>query len=137
MPAIDNMGRGELQKLALNARRRLRNAELDKARIGMRAGAVVIGAGAAGVMGYVMGGLEKEAEGLTEAELAENDPTKVVGIDIDLGVGLLLTIGGVVMAGKASTRKFGTFVESAGTGILSGYAYTYGHSMGMEADEAT
>lgn len=135
MPAIDSMGRGELQKLALNARRRLRNAELDKARMGMRAAAVAVGAGAAGVMGYIMGGLEKEAAAMTEAELAESDPTKVIGIDIDLGVGLLLTVGGVAMAGKASTRKVGSFLESAGTGILSAYAYTYGHSLGME-DEA-
>jgi hypothetical protein len=134
MPAIDSMGRGELQRLALSARKRLRNAELDKARMGVRATAVAVGAGAAGVMGYVMGGLEKEASLLTEAQLKEDDPTQIAGIDIDLGVGLLLTIGGVVMSGKTSTRKAGEFVEAAGTGILSGYAYTYGFTLGQEAD---
>ena len=136
MPALDQMSRTDLTNLALRARKKLRNAELDKTRIGQRALAVAVGGGAAGLMGYVMGGLEQEALGMTEAELAEKDPTKLVGIDLDLVVGLLATVVGVAMAGKTSTRKAGEYVEAAGTGILSGYAYTYGHSMGMEAEEA-
>ena len=129
------MGRSDLQRLAVNARKRLRNAELDKARMGTRAAAVFVGAGAAGAMGYVMGGLNRQAVDDQTLDTDE-DPTKIAGIDIDLAVGLGATIIGVVMSGKSSTRKAGGFVEAAGTGILSGYAYTYGHSMGMEADAA-
>ncbi len=136
MPALDHISRQDLQKLATNARKRLRNAEMDKARMGQRAMAVGVGAGAAGIMGYVMGGLAKEAEGLTESELEESDPTKIAGIHLDLAIGLVTTVVGVAMSGKSTTRKAGEFVEAAGTGILSGYAYTYGYDMGKEAEEA-
>lgn len=134
MPALDQMGRSELQKLAVNARKRLRNAELDKARMGQRALAVGVGAGAAWGMGYIMGGLNKQAveEGTLDTD---EDPTKLAGVAIDVWAGLGFTIAGVVMSGKAgSTRLAGSYLEAAGTGILSSVAYTYGHSMGMEAE---
>ncbi len=134
MPALDSMGRTDLQKLAVNARKRLRNAEMDKARMGQRALAVGIGSGAAGLMGYVMGGLNAQAEKDNTVDTDE-DPTKLMGIDLDLVVGLVTTIAGVAMSGKSSQRKTGEFVQAAGTGVLAGYFYTYGHSMGKEAEE--
>jgi pseudouridine-5'-phosphate glycosidase len=125
------MSRQDLQGLAVRARKKLRNAELDKARMGQRAAAVAIGAGAAGLMGYVMGGLRKDNP---EKLGTDEDPTKIAGVDLDLAVGLAATVAGVVMSGKTSTRRAGEFVEAAGTGILAFYAGTWGHSLGMEEE---
>ena len=136
MPALDNLGRSDLQKLAINARKKLRNAELDKARLGTRIGAVLVGSGAAGAMGYVMGGLNRQGD--EDKTLGtDEDPTKIAGIDIDLAAGLGITAIGVYLSAKGpKSRQVGEFVEAAGTGILSGYAYTWGHSMGMETEAA-
>lgn len=126
------MSRQDLSKLAMNARRRLRNAEADKARMGQRALAVVVGGGAAAAMGYIMGGLSQEAGA---GSGGEDDPTLLFGLNLDLVAGLGITTIGVLMGAKSSTRRYGEYVEAAGTGILSGFAYTYGYSIGEEKEE--
>jgi hypothetical protein len=129
MADIDRLPHADVVALARRARSRIRNAELDRERMTRRVMAVGVGGGAALAMGYIMGGLSQEPGAGTGGE---DDPTKIAGIDIDLLTGIAATAVGVAMSGKASTRKAGELVEAAGTGILSGVAYTYGQQMGAE-----
>lgn len=123
---------GDVVALATRARNKIRNAELDKARITQRAMAVGVGSAAALGMGYVMRGLDDEAAEAGTTGEAE-DPSLLFGVvPIDLAGGLVATTIGVVMSGKPSTRKAGELLEAAGSGIINGVAYQYGYDMGGE-----
>jgi len=106
---------------------------MDKDRILSRLFAVGVGGGAALATGYFMSGLHQQAVSDGTAGTDE-DPTKFMGIDLDLWAGFGLTAIGVVASGKAGqTRKLGAYVEAAGTGILNGVAYAYGMDMARDA----
>ena len=123
---------GDVVALATRARNKLRNAEMDKARITERAMAVGIGSAAALGAGYVMAGLDADAE-TAGSTGTDEDPSLLFGFaPVDLVGGLVATAAGVFMSGKPSTRKVGELLEAAGSGIVNGVAYQYGYEMGGE-----
>jgi hypothetical protein len=132
MSEIEKLDKQKLVQLAKGMRNRARNMALDKQRMASRVTNVAVGAGASFVVGYFMGG--KEAEYLTVAAEVEagtaEDPRKVMGIDIDLLLGL--GVSGLGVTGLAG-KKASDLCEAAGTGILAGYAYARGSQAGLES----
>lgn len=112
--------RDKLERVALQARRQLRNQSLDVKRMKQRGLALLAGGIGAAIVGFVMGSRMREKDlnvANIEAGLAD-DPTKVFGVDLDLVVGGGITLVGIVAQGSASTRDIGEYVESAGHGAL-------------------
>lgn len=132
MPEIDKMDRNSAIDLAKRMRNKARNLELNKGRMMTRLGATGVAMGAAGGMGYYMGTLTYEWQQAGSPE--DDDPRKLGGVlDLDLAAGLVVTGLGIVMAGSKKSEKAGEYVEAAGTGILSGWAFSRAMSMGLEA----
>ena len=132
MPEIDKMDRNSAIDLAKRMRNKARNLELNKSRMMTRVGASVVSGLAAGGVGYYMGTLEHEWEQAGSPE--DDDPRKLGGmVDLDLAIGLGVTAVGILMAGSKKSEKAGEYVEAAGTGVISGWAYSRGASMGKEA----
>jgi hypothetical protein len=138
---IDKLDRQSAIELAKRLRARYRNVSLDKTRLAQRIGASVAAVGGAYVMGHYMGGLQHEYDmnaAAIDAGTME-DPRKVAGIDIDLLVGLGMTLAGLGMQGLlgGKSRKgagmAADLVEAAGNGILAGYAFSAGATAGKES----
>lgn len=136
MAEIDKLDRRNAIELAKRMRNKMRNLDLDQKRLTERLIAVGIGATAAYAMGFYMGGLEFEYQqnaAAIDAGDAE-DPRKLAGVDIDLLAGLGLTAAGLFGGGFLKKGKMlSAAVESAGTHILAGYAYSLGMDSGMES----
>lgn len=135
MPEIDKIDRKSAIELAKNMRRRVRNLSIDKKAASERLMRTGVGVGAAALIGHMMGGLEHEYElnaAAIDAGDAE-DPRTIAGIDKDLAIGIL-TAGAGALGG---TKRWAGFAESAGNGILSGYAYSKMFSKGKEAAAET
>lgn len=134
MSQLERLDHKSLVQMNVRNRKALRNAEMAWNRVGGRLIATVAGAGAAYAAGAFMHSATKQ--GKEEGTLGgTEDPTKLAGIDKDLAAGLGITLLGVLASGKkGKIAKFGQYIEAAGTGILSGYAYTLGYSMAGDAD---
>ena len=79
-------------------------------------------------MGWYMGDAEKS--GLKAGKTLE-ETQQISGIDADLIIG-----GGALAAGMMKWGgKFSETLSAIGTGVLSGYGYRRGHSMGVEPDK--
>ncbi len=77
-------------------------------------------------MGWYMGDSEKNRGTKTVEESQQ-----ISGIDADLIIG-----GGALAAGMMKWGgKFSETLSAIGTGVLSGYGYRRGHSMGVEPDK--
>lgn len=136
MAEIDKLDRRNAIELAKRMRNKMRNLDMDRQRLTERLIAIGIGATAAYAMGWYMGGLEYEYQQNAAAIDAGTmeDPRKVAGVDLDLLVGLGLTAVGVFGGGFLKKGKvLSAAVESAGTHILAGYAYSMGMDSGMES----
>lgn len=138
---IDKLDRTSAIELAKRLRNKYRNVSLDKSRLATRIGATIAGVGGAYVMGHYMGGLQHEYElnaSAIDAGTME-DPRKMAGVDIDLLVGLGLTLAGLAMQGLlgGKSRKgagmAADLVEAGGNGILAGYAFSAGATAGKES----
>ncbi len=127
MAEIDRLDRGSAIELLKKMRSRSRNLKLDKDRVAKRLMASGISAGSAFGMGYLMGDLQKGWE--EKGSPKDEDPRVIAGIDMDLLVGLVFTLAGVSgVAGKQTSD----LIESAGIGVLAGWAYKSGEDMGLE-----
>lgn len=142
MSELDKLSRNDAITALKKMRNRARNAALDKQRFSRRAVATALQAGSAFAMGWFMGGREHEfrqalaAAGLDPSNPPDTlpegfeDPRKIAGIDIDLAIGLGLTVGSLTgMLGS----KMSDMLESVGTGVLAGYAYMRGSNEGAAA----
>lgn len=134
MSEIDRLGRSDAIATLKKLRSRARNQKLDADRAKKALMSTGVRTAAAFGAGYYMGGLEHDWQQLVaekgEEEAAAEDPRKVAGIDIDLLGGLALTfLGGSGTMGKAASD----IIQPAGEGILSGWAFSTGASMGQEA----
>lgn len=135
------MGKGDLSsltkteaiELASRMRNKARNIKINAETRTEKVTTLVIGGGAAFLVGQWMGGLRHELDGMDEASIeAEGDPTKIMGIDKDLIAGLAVT-----GLGMAAPKKIGAVMEKAGAGVLCGWAYARGEEMGVaRASEA-
>lgn len=138
MADIDKLGRGEAIELARKMRNKVRNIAVDKDKLTKRITTTAVAAGAAYGVAYWMGQAEADYlanKGAIDAGSAE-DPRKIAGIDKDLLIGVGLTAVGLLGGAAKGAGKVGTagdVIESAGVGILSGYAYSKGLTHGLEA----
>lgn len=110
--------------MALNMRRRARNEAMNKQIMFKRLLNIGVGGGAAWAMGGFMADKQKEYLKIAAEVKAgtKEDPRKLMGIDTEIVVGGIASIGGVVMQGKSGTRFYGELAESAGLGVLCFYA---------------
>lgn len=117
--ALRAVPREKLESMAMNMRRKARNAALDRQRITHRIMTGVVGAGSAFGMGYLMGSRQ-----------AAGESTDIGGVDMELVIGGVTTLGGVLLQGKGKTAKAGEFLEAAGMGVLAYYAGSRGEQLG-------
>lgn len=138
MAEIDKLGRNEAVELAKKMRNKVRNLSIQKEKFATQLTSVAVGAGAAYAVGYWMGGAEDEYRANQAAIDAGQmeDPRKLAGIDKDLLLGGALALAGA-FGQSASDKKIagigGGMIQSAGAGILAGYAYSRGVTAGVEA----
>lgn len=120
-----NFKNSDYKKIAGQLKSQIRNAELNKEKMGRRLSALAFGAAGAGGMGFAMGKLYKK--GLTEATLGtDKDPTKVGPVPIPLLVGGVASGIGLVAGGLTKSKKLAWVndaVEAAGSHIVGGYLY--------------
>lgn len=141
---IRDLNRQESQAVAIRMSDRLRNLK-NKADAAMeRTTRLAVSAGSAFGVGIWMGGLDFERRQMIQnGELNEagegitngaTDPTKIVGIDKDLVVGLGLT--GLTLANIGGKKAQALFAPAA-LGTLAGWASARGRQMGYDrASEA-
>ncbi len=117
--ALELVPRGHLEKMAMNMRRKARNAAMDRQRMTRRLVTAVVGAGSAFAMGMYVGSQAKAGK-----------PTDIGGVDVELIAGGVLAAGGILLQGKPRSAKFGEFFEASGMGVLAYYAGSRGEQMG-------
>ena len=120
--AIQTVPRGHLEKMAMNMRKKARNADMDRQRMGRRLMTAVVGAGSAFAMGMYVGSQAKAGK-----------PTDYGGVDVELIAGGALAAGGIVLQGRPKLAKAGEFLEASGMGVLAYYAGSRGEQMGADA----
>jgi hypothetical protein len=126
----------DLVKQAENMRRRAlrykKNAETTSEKL-MFAG---FGGVSAFVMGYIMGGKEKEYQKLVEEkgeeEAKKNDPRMLMGMPLDAVLSTGLWVAGLSgFLGKSLSEP----VEAAGFGGICGFMYNWGSEAALEEDD--
>jgi hypothetical protein len=121
--SLSLMPRDQLERQALLMRRRARNADMERGRVRRRLMTAAVGAGAAYATGFVVG--RRMAQGL---------PTQYSGVDLELVVGGMGALGGILMQGAFVKTKgasaAGEFLEAGGMGVLAYYAGSRGESHG-------
>lgn len=130
---LAKLSKQDLVKQAEGMRRRAqrykKNAESTAEKL-MFAGA---GGVSAFVMGYVMGGKEKDYQKLVaekgEEEAKKNDPRLLFGMPFDAVVSVGVWVLGLTnLLGK----KVSPIVEAAGFGGVAGFLYNWGSEMALE-----
>lgn len=126
----------DLVKQAENMRRRAlrykKNAETTSEKL-MFAG---VGGASAFVMGYVMGGREKDYQKLVqekgEEEAKKNDPRLLMGMPIDAVISTGVWVAGI---SKVLGKQLSEMAEAAGFGGICGFMHNWGAETALEADE--
>lgn len=139
---IDTLSRTHAIELAKRMRARARNASLKSDELmkhAVQAGGAV---GGAYVLGQVMGGKEHEYR-MNQAAVDDGsmeDPRQIMGVDIELAVGIAATGLGLAMQGLVGKKSkaggmLGIAVEGGGMGALASYAFTAGADSGRKRAE--
>ena len=124
--ALRQVPREHLERMALNMRRKARNQAMDRDRMQQRLMTAVVGAGSAYGVGFLMGTRQSQGQA-----------TDWGGVDMELVLGGVATLGGIFMQGKAGgSRRLGEFMESGGMGILAYYAGSRGEQHGASSAAA-
>lgn len=139
---IDRLDKASAIELAKRMRSRARNAALKTDEL-MKHVATAGGAvGGAYLLGHIMGGKEHEyTMNATAIDAGQaEDPRQVMGMDIELVVGLGATVTGLAMQGLIGKKgkaagTLASAIEGVGVGALASYAYTAGADMGRKAAE--
>ncbi len=128
-------------KAAENMRRRAMRYKKNAEKLSERLVNIAIGTGTGFLMGYIMGGKEKEFDKLVAASGLEEeayikegkeDPRKLMGMDYDLVISVALV--GVSLTNMLGS-KVSPLLESAAFGGLAGWAYNAGSEMALKAEE--
>lgn len=126
-PAVKSgLSRKELEEayVRLKSKSKRANDVAKREGEGMMRNLVTVGSALG--MGWYMGDAEKNRGTKTVEESQQ-----ISGIDADLIIG-----GGALAAGMMKWGgKFSETLSAIGTGVLSGYGYRRGHSMGVEPDK--
>ncbi len=126
-PAVKSgLSRKELEEayVRLKSKSKRANEVAKREGEGMMRNLVTVGSALG--MGWYMGDAEKNRGTKTVEESQQ-----ISGIDADLIIG-----GGALAAGMMKWGgKFSETLSAIGTGVLSGYGYRRGHSMGVEPDK--
>ncbi len=124
--AIAQIPRTQLERLALNMRRRARNQAADQERMRTRLVSLVFGAAGAGGVGYIMGGRQERGES-----------TEWGGVDMELVIGGVGTLSGIFLQGRTGgLAKFGEWLEGGANGVLYYYIGSRAEAKGAEASRA-
>lgn len=113
--AIAQVPRARLEQMAMNMRRKARNAAVRNERMASRAVNVGFGMAASYGAGYLLGMREQKGE-----------PTEIGGVDYELAVGLSMFATALVLGRGGKTSKAADLLEAGGTGVLAFWAGNYG-----------
>lgn len=133
---LAKLPKGKVIEAAEKMKARAQNVKIEAAKVTRRAAGTFVGTLSGIGLGYLMGGRRYERN-LMAAEIeagTEEDPTKIMGVDIDLGIAFGLgAINILGLAGDPDKSPIGMLVEYSAVGAAAGWGYGLGMDKGMEA----
>lgn len=136
--ALAAMPPERLRRLALTARKQLRNQALDRARLQGRLVGFATTAGGAAIAGYMMGKAMSDREANVVAIEAGQmeDPTKFLGfLDKDAAIGFGLTATGILVQSFTKQTMLGEALEGLGLGAFGYWVGSRAQEFGYEAGQ--